>query len=641
MKSFVIGTAGHVDHGKTQLVKALTGINTDRLREEAERGISIELGFAFIDFKDGLRAGIVDVPGHEKFIKNMLAGVGGIDVVIMVIAADEGVMPQTREHMDILELLQVKNGIVALTKTDLVDQEWLSLIDEEISQFLKGTVLQGAPVVKVSSVTGQGINVLKETVYQLAQKIRPRSQKGIMRLPVDRVFTLSGFGTVVTGTMTSGALQVGETVELMPQELKSKVRNIHVHGQKVESAGAGQRVAVNISNIEVDQVFRGSVVATPGTLKPALRLDARLQLLGNARKIKNYSRVRIYIGTSEIFGRIRLLDREELEPSQWAYVQLELEKNALALRGDRFVIRSYSPMRTIGGGTIIDVGTIKYSRYHDDVLNSFSIKEEGDPSQLIVQFLESTSSMHNKDEISLNTGIEKKVTAIIIRGLLEQDRVKEVEADGLRWYIDSFTYKNWVSKLKKALISYHQKYPLREGYPKEELRSKIFKSLNARQFQMLLKAMKDDAYISYQSTTVSEPDFAVGPDSELQSKISIIESTFQQKGLQPPSWEETVMHLNMTPNGSQEVLNFLVSKGILVRVSSELLFHNSVIKEIQKKLIQYLNEYNEISVSQFRDIFATSRKYALPLLEHFDQEKITRREGDVRLLGVRIKANKK
>lgn len=637
MVNLIIGTAGHVDHGKTELIKALTGINTDRLKEEKERGISIELGFAFLDLPGGLRAGIVDVPGHEKFIKNMLAGVGGMDMVILVIAADEGIMPQTREHLDIIELLQIKWGVVVLTKVDLVDEEWLSLVSKEVVDFLKGTVLEYAPLQEVSSMTGSGITELKEILNGVAQKVEKRSSCGLVRLPVDRVFSLSGFGTVVTGTMNSGAIKLGDTVEVMPQDLKAKVRNIHVHGEKVEQAGAGQRVAVNISGLEVEQIPRGSQIVTPGVMKPSFRIDARLKLLKSAKKLKNRTRVRFYLGTAEIFGRIRLLDREELNPGEWAYVQLELESSIVSLRNDRFVIRTYSPMRTIGGGTIINSKAAKYRRYCKDVLESIAIKEKGEPSDLILDFLEKNSSISSSQDISDNIGFEHMAIKDVLQDLVRQKKVKQIAGEGFTGYLYSRNYKKLASQLRELIDSYHQKYPLREGYPKEELRSRKLTTLNSRQFQALLQSMGEDGFIVYGNITVSAPSFTAKPDAQMQKVISLIESKYLHNKIQPPAWKEVVANVGLNQDASGEILGYLVAQGILVKVSRDLMFHYTAVEDIKQKLIQYLDKHKDITVAQFRDIFNTSRKYALPLLEFFDQEKITRREGDIRFPGIKGK----
>ncbi|MCL6610944.1 MAG: selenocysteine-specific translation elongation factor [Peptococcaceae bacterium] len=637
MKRLIIGTAGHVDHGKTQLVKALTGIDTDRLKEEKERGISIELGFAFLDLPGGRRAGIVDVPGHERFIKNMLAGAGGMDMVILVVAADEGVMPQTREHLDIIQLLQIRHGAVALTKTDLVDDEWLSMIKEEVREFLKGTVLEGAPVIEVSSVTGKGVQELKDELSRLADKVEQRSAGGPVRLPVDRVFSVTGFGTVVTGTLISGTAAVGDPVEVMPRGLDSRIRNIHVHGKKVEKAEAGQRVAVNITGLEVEQVPRGSVVATPGYLKPTYRLDVRLILLRGAKTLKNRARVRIYLGTAEIFGRVRLLDRDELDPGQWAYAQLELEEQAVAVRGDRFVIRSYSPMRTIGGGSIIDTGAGKHRRFRKDVLESISTKERGTPGDLVRQVLNGRPAMMTAAEIARAAGLADQDTGETLAELVREGEVRRVSGDGPDYYLSGELYRRWSDEVRRLAGNYHREFPLREGYPKEELRSRKFGELNSRQFQLLLQSLEADGTIRSGPKTISEPSFVPGAGTEIKGKLSLIESKYRDSAMQPPAWNDAAGEAGIEQPLAGEVLHFLIRQGVLVKAAEDLYFHASALKEAREKLAQYFSTKNEITVGEARDIFNTSRKYALPLLEYFDREKITRRVGDLRVPGIKLK----
>lgn len=634
MKSLVIGTAGHVDHGKTMLVKALTGIDTDRLKEEKDRGISIELGFAFIDLPGGRRAGIVDVPGHERFIKNMLAGAGGMDMVILVIAADEGVMPQTREHLDIIQLLQINHGVVALTKTDMVDEEWLSLVREEVREFVKGTVLEAAPVIEVSSATGRGIGDLKDELSRLADRVEQKSSTGPMRLPVDRVFSVTGFGTVVTGTLISGSAGVGDPVEVMPQGLVSRIRNIHVHGKKVERAGAGQRVAMNITGLEVEQIARGSVVAVPGFLEPTYRLDVRLLILQGAKMLKNRARVRIYLGTAEVFGRVRLLDREELDPGQGAYAQLELEEQAVAVKGDRFVIRSYSPMRTIGGGSVIDSGTGKLRRFRKDVLESISTRERGTPGELIRQVLNGRPEMMAAGEIARAAGLAGQEAVEHLAGLVQSGEVHRVEGDGVDYYLGGDVYRKWSAEVRRLLQEYHRQYPLREGYPKEELRSRKFSDLNSRQFQLLLQSLESGGAIRCGPKTVTDPAFSPEPGPELKGKLSLIESKYRESAMQPPSWEDAA---GIEQPLAGEVLHFLLRQGVLVKVAEDLYFHASALDDAKNKLAGFFSSKKEITVGEVRDIFNTSRKYALPLLEYFDREKITRRVGDLRVPGARLK----
>ncbi|NTW05640.1 MAG: selenocysteine-specific translation factor, partial [Peptococcaceae bacterium] len=464
-----------------------------------------------------------------------------------------------------------------------------------------------------------------------------RPNKGVFRLPVDRVFSMPGYGTVVTGTIISGAVKMGDNIETMPLGLKSKVRNIHIHGEKRDQAIAGQRVALNISSLETGQVTRGAVISSPGALAASYRLDVSLYLLETAKELKNRSRVRIYLGTSEIFGRVRLLDREELKPGQTAYVQLELENQALALRGDRFVIRSYSPMRTIGGGSVISSEAIKYRRYREDVLESFEIKEEGNPEKLIVHLLEDNSAILDFQTISKKTGIEEEKTGVIIQALEQLGKIIKLEGEGLEGYLAKETYNRWIPVIITALEGYHIKYPLRDGYPKEELRSRHFEFLNSRQFQLILKLLMEDGIISLGEKSIAKSDFVPGQVPGLENKLAIIENSYLKGNMQPPIWQEAFKNSGFDQGMSEEVLHYLIKMNILIKIAPDLYFHSSILKTTRERLLSFFEQNKEITVAQFRDIFATSRKYALPLLEYFDQIRITRREGDVRLLETRQK----
>ena len=636
MKGIIIGTAGHVDHGKTMLVKALTGLDTDRLKEERERGISIELGFAFLDLPGGKRAGIVDVPGHERFIKNMLAGVGGIDMVILVIAADEGVMPQTREHLDIIQLLQVKYGVVALTKTDAVESDWIALVKEEVREFLKGTVLEEAPLLEVSSVTGGGIETLKNTLAEMAGRVERLVADGPLRLPVDRVFSVTGFGTVVTGTLISGSAVTGDPVEVLPRGINSRIRNIHVHGHKEDRVGAGQRAALNITGIEVEQIHRGSVVAAPGHLKPTYRLDVRLQLLGSARALKNRARVRLYLGTAEIFGRVIILQEDQLDPGKWTYAQLELEEEAVAAKGDRFVIRSYSPMRTIGGGSVIDTSPQKHKRFKEEIIESIATREKGTPGELVQQALGGRKDMTPAGDIAKAVGVGEDEAREALGDLERQGAIRRIEGEGQVYYVSAGQYQKWSDETRALLQKYHRQYPLREGFPKEELRSRKFGGLNAKQFQLLLQSLESDGIV-VAGIAVADPGYVFEPGPELKKKIVSLESKYSNSALQPPSWKEAAAGHGLDEALAAEVLYFLIRKGDLVKVAEDIYCHSSALEEAKKRLAGFFHSQGEITVGEFRDLFNTSRKYALPLLEYFDREKVTRRVGDARVPGRELK----
>ncbi len=635
MKHIIIGTAGHVDHGKTALVKALTGIDTDRLKEEKERGISIELGFAHLVLPGGLRAGIVDVPGHERFIKNMLAGAAGFDLVLLVVAADEGVMPQTREHLDIIQLLQVKKGIVVITKCDLVDKEWLEMVSEEVESFLEGTVLEGAPVIRVSAVTGQGIPELLEAIGQVAQTVEEKAASGPPRLPIDRVFTVTGFGTVVTGTLVSGTLRLGDQLEVLPQGISTRVRSLQVHGQKVEEARAGQRVAINLAGVEVEQIERGSVVSGPKSLVPSYRVDAKLVLLKSApRPLKNRSRVRFYLGTREVLGRVVLLDREEMEPGSTSYVQLELEDKAVAARGDRFVIRSYSPMLTIGGGVVIDPAPRRRRRrFRPEVLAALATLEKGSPADLLEEYLKSNPWLPSAGEAAAAAGLGTADLTCAINTLVSRGKIRKMEADGKTYLIPNWAYRQWTEEIISALSAFHRDYPLREGMPKEELRTKKYQKLNSRMWQCLLGEIEKDGLIKSSAQCVMLQSFTPKPNKEEGEKIDRLLALLRNSRFQPPSWAELCRQAGLREDESAEVLQYLLKNGELVKITDDIFLTSDVLQKAKETVLDYLRAKGEITVGELRDLLNTSRKYALPIMEYFDQIKFTKRVGDKRLLG--------
>lgn len=634
MKHIVIGTAGHVDHGKTLLIKTLTGVETDRLKEEKERGISIELGFAQLKLPSGKRAGIVDVPGHERFIKNMLAGVGGIDLVLLVIAADEGVMPQTREHVDIIQLLQVKKGIVVLTKVDLVDEEWLGLVSEEVREFLQSTILKDSPIVPVSSATGQGIPELLKLIDQYVEDTEERVSTGKLRLPVDRVFSVTGFGTVVTGTLLAGRIAIGDAVQVMPQGQLSRVRSIQVHGKKMEQARAGQRTAVNLTGIEVEEVKRGSVVVTPNSVEPSHRMDVRLLLLESAQKnLKNRARVRLYLGTDEILGRVRLLDREEMEPKQETYVQLELEDQAIAGKGDRFVIRSYSPMRTIGGGTVIDPNAPKHKRFRPEVLEALATKEKGTPEELVEQFLAGKQGLYQVEDIAGGTGLAVPDIQSALDQLCAAKAVQSIAGDKKNFFVAQQVYQNWAQEIQGMLKKYHQEYPLREGYPKEELRSRKFSFIPTKNFQALLQNLQGDGFIKLYDKTLAAVDFAGELTGPYQKSAAALFQEMAAGGYQPPAWAEVVKKHRLKDVEGQEFLQYFLRTGKLVKLGDEELYFTAQgYQQAKALIIDFIKQNKEISVAQTRDLLNTSRKYTLPLLEALDRERVTKRVGDNRVL---------
>jgi len=634
MNNLIMGTAGHVDHGKTMLIKALTGIDTDRLRIEKERGISIELGFAYCRLPGGSRIGIVDVPGHERFIKNMLAGVGGIDLALLVIAADEGVMLQTREHMDIIKLLQIKQGVVALTKADLVDEEFLDLVRSEVKEYLATTSLKNAPLVEVSSVTGQGLNDLLAAIERVAANIKIKPAAGPVRLPIDRVFSITGFGTVVTGTLWRGIVRINDVLEILPGGLTARVRSLQVHGEKVGEAYAGQRVAVNIPGVEVGQIERGDVLVQKGAFSASNRLDAQLTLLKNIPKpLANRSRVRFYLGTTEVLSRVVLLDREELVPGDTAYVQLITEKPVVAGRGDRYILRSYSPMWTIGGGMIIEPAAIKHKRMNEEVIAGLENRSRGDFAQLVQDILrDGPPRLFTAGEIARLAGITPEAIKDILSASVAQKGAYRLLVDQEEYFFSHEAYRHWIGEMTKTLGAYHRDYPLREGLPREELRSRIFSILSTRQMQALLKTMEEQGIVKVDEQTIALSNFSPSLEGQWQKLISYIEQEFKKGGLQPPSWNDIVVRAGLGNNEAQEYLQFCLRRHILVKVADDLYFHADSIKEARQLLLDFLPSKEAFTLGQARDIWRNSRKYALPLLEYFDLSKITRRIGDMRVL---------
>jgi selenocysteine-specific elongation factor len=632
VKYVTIGTAGHVDHGKTLLIRALTGVDTDRLKEEKERGISIELGFAYLDLPSGIRAGIIDVPGHERFIKNMLAGIGGIDIVLLVVAADEGIMPQTREHMDIIQVLGIKRGVVVISKIDLVDQEWLDLVEEEVRGYIATTSLGGAPIVPVSAVTGDGLKELVAVVDELVQAAQERPATGAVRLPIDRVFTIAGFGTVVTGTLVSGTIKEGDSLAVLPQSAMARVRSLQVHKEKISTARAGRRVAVNLAGLERQAVTRGNVLATPGFFMPSTTLDGRIFLLKSARPLKNRARVRVHIGTSEITGRVVLLDRDELAPEASCYAQFILEEPIVAGRRDRFVLRSVSPVTTIGGGLVLEPVARRHKRFRKDVLDYLETVETGSPAAKVAKYLDTARAPVEAGGLSGAVGLDESTVERAIAELAAADRIRVIDVDNQRFLIDTEFYAELARRIGEIVALYHRDYPLREGYPREELRSRLFAGVGSRVFQGLLQKMAEDGVVAIQPQVVTSVGFTGEPPAEVRSVLAALEEIYRKAGFQPPRWEDAVAQLAVAPESAVEYLTCLMRAGILVKLSEEQLIHREALREAQEIIVGTLHEKAEISLGEVRDLLNTSRKHALPLLEYLDSKRVTKRMGDKRVL---------
>ncbi|KAB2953905.1 selenocysteine-specific translation elongation factor [Heliorestis acidaminivorans] len=636
----IIGTAGHVDHGKTKLVNALTGVHTDRLKEEKARGISIELGFAPFVLPDGKKAAIVDVPGHEKFVKQMVAGAVGMDLVLLVIAADEGVMPQTKEHLDVLELLQVPQGIIVITKADLVEEEWLDLIVEEVKETLQGTLFEQAPVVTLSSTTGQGIDSLKAMIAAQVTKIPRRLLAGAPRLPIDRVFTMAGFGTVVTGTLLSGQLQVGQQLTIMPSEQPCRIRGLQVHSEKVEEARAGQRVAVNLSGIELSDVNRGDLLATAEALTPAYRVTVRLQNLSHSgRTMKDQERVRFHAGTRETLGRLTLLDRHELEPGKDSLAQIVLEEPVVVLKGDRFVLRSYSPALTIGGGRVIDPNALKVRKNKVELLKNIETQEKGSIADRLLQHLSQTGLPLSPDEAIKKFTLSKEE----LEKLLE--KVQDHKTPGIAllgrekppiYFISAALLVSLEQSFVRHLEKYHQDYPLRSGMAKEELKGKLLSAWNSKAYGALLQTLQERQSIAIKGHALALYNFGNEPSAEVRAIIKKIEKWYLEKEFQPPTVAETKEKLiteeKVSPESADEIMNYMIDQGLLFKLAEDLRIHSQAMKRFREIVIQGLQEQAEMTISEVRDLTDSSRRYVVPLMEWLDRERVTIRKGDKRVL---------
>lgn len=628
-----IGTAGHIDHGKSTLVKALTGIDPDRLAEEKERGMTIDLGFAWLTLPNGREVSIVDVPGHEGFIKNMLAGVGGIDAALLVIAADEGVMPQTREHLAILDLLRVPRGVVALTKADLVDEEWLELVRDEVREALQPTTLATAPIIAVSAFTRQGISALLAALEQMLDEAEQRQNIARPRLPVDRVFTMTGFGTIVTGTLLDGDFQIGQEVEILPRGLKTRIRGLQTHRHSVISATPGSRVAINIANVARSEVARGDVVALPGQLRPTMLVDARIQLLSDApRPLGHNTQVDFYSGAQEIPARVRLLDVEELAPGKSAWGQLRLSRPAALARRDRFILRIPSPSLTIGGGEIVDTQPRYHRRFQSAMLDQLRALERAAPDELIMAALDRRATRgaaqakglmgYELAEIVQQSNLAQDVTRQTLETLLLERRVRQA---GAFWFARS-VWDALVEETRRILATQHQHYPLRAGLSKEEWRARL--RLSPKLAAEVFVGLQEEGIAAEAAVSgiIRLPDFVPTFSKSQQQQIGRLMRQFRENPYTPPTRGEAEAIVGT------EVLTALIEQGQLVKLSENVLFLRETCDAATTAIVAYLQDHETITASQARDLLGGTRKYILPLLEYMDAQKITRRKGDERIL---------
>ena len=631
MNNIIIGTAGHVDHGKTCLIRALTGIETDRLREEKKRGITIELGFAYLDLPDGGRAGIIDVPGHEKFVRNMLAGAGGIDLALLIVAADEGVMPQTVEHLGILSLLEIQHGIIVLTKIDTVDEEWRELVAEDIRQRVQGTFLQDAPLIPVSSCTGEGIEELRQEIFRQIEKLGGKKLDTPFRIPVDRVFSMEGFGTVITGTMIEGKLQEGAEVMLYPGEKLGKVRNIQVHSRSVDTAYAGQRVAVNFSNLKKTDIQRGDVVAPPGSMHTTMMVDVRLNMLKEAdRSIKNTSRLHFYHGSREVLCKAVLLEQEALEPGQSGYAQLRLEETVALKAGDHFVVRFYSPLETVGGGVVLDPSPQKHKRGDAAVLESLAILEKGTLKDKIEQGVKEGSPAYRPlDFVAVQFGASKEEAEQLAGQLESEGKLVKITA-GL--YLHQSFLERQGKRLSEILRQYHTANPLKEGMKREELRSRFLPQQEQAVADGLLDYYARVERIKFTNGMASLFKFKVKVDEEAARMTEAMETIYRQAGYAPPTTDEVLGQMGKDQKKAQQVHAALVGSGTLVRMDAQMCFHREAYDEAVRQIVEQCRAQGQITLAEVRDLLGTSRKYAMAILDTLDREKVTKKVGDVRVL---------
>jgi selenocysteine-specific elongation factor len=631
MKQVILGTAGHIDHGKTSLIKAISGIDTDRLKEEKERGITIELGFAYIELPGGQMLGIVDVPGHEKFIKNMVAGATGIDIVAMVIAADEGVMPQTREHLEICRLLDIKYGLVVLTKIDMVDAEWLRLVREDLAGFFSGTFLENAPIIEVSSVTGQGIDKLLKTLDDLLKKIPERDAGNFFRLPIDRVFTMKGFGTVVTGTTISGSIKTGENVTIYPQGIPSRIRGIQVHNHETHQVQSGQRTAINLQGLEKAEIQRGNILAARDALRPTHMVDVRFDLLQSASKnLKNRAKCRFHAGTAEIMGTIILLDRDELEKGETCYAQIRLDEPTAVLMGDRFILRSYSPVRTIGGGMILNPMPAKKKRFSEEAIRELKIFDSGELKERAEECIR-MGKFHGREfseaRFLLNAG-EKKFEETL-KTLSAQKKIIQYNKE-VRTFIHGEYLKKAVDEMLSMVKQYHDEFPLKTGIMKEELRSRSPVADDQRLFNYIISNLISDGALEQDKELLRLKGHRV-TFAEDQAKVRReMEDIYRGGGIQPPYFSE--LKDRFPSSDASPILEVLVKDGVLVKVKEDLYFHREALAGLEKRLIAYLRDKGEISTPQFKEMTGASRKYTIPIIEYFDRTQVTVRVGDNRVL---------
>lgn len=627
MKNIIIGTSGHIDHGKTALIRALTGKETDRWEEEKRRGITIDLGFTYFDLPNGDRAGIIDVPGHEKFVNNMLAGVIGMDIVMLVVAADEGMMPQTREHVDIMSQLGVDKSIVVLNKCDLVDDEWKELVKEEIKEELKGSIFEKSSMIEVSAITGEGIdNLIKEIVHMTEEKVTQKDINTIPRLPIDRSFSLSGFGTIVTGTLISGTIKKDDELEIYPTGKKAKIRSIQVHGKDVKECFAGQRTAINISNLKKDEIKRGFVLAPPSSLEDTMMLDVKLNVLNSSNRILgNRCRLHLFTGTSEVLCRAVLLDVEEAAPGDCCYAQLRLEEKIAVKRGDKFIVRFYSPLETVGGGVILDANPSKKTPFNEAQLEEVKRKEEGSHSDIVELLVKKHPEMITIKEIGKLTGLSLEEVNECINELKEESLVLTYEMKKDIYVYHSSEEMSLKRETIEFIKNFHVENPYKFGVAKSLLKTKLYSKIKQNVFDQIIYKFICENEIKKYNEYLSVNNFEIKKDKTFQEIEKTLVNTYKKAEFDFVRISE--INFNEDENTVRDVLNVLIDNESIVKINDEMFTLKSLMDKAEIVVREKLEKDNLITISQLRDALNTSRKSAKPILEYFDNMKVTRKNG--------------
>lgn len=634
MHNIIIGTAGHVDHGKTSLIKALTGIDADRLEEEKKRGITIDLGFADMLGPSGQHFGIIDVPGHERFIRNMLAGIGGIDLVLLVVAADEGVMPQTVEHFEILKTLQIKKGIVVLTKADLVEDEWIHLVSDDIRTLVKDSFLENAAIIEVSSNTGKNIEELKNLIFKMTDDLGKRKEDpSLLRIPVDRVFTIGGFGTVITGTLMEGSITVGDEVQIYPGERIAKVRNLQVHGSMVDTAYAGQRTAVNLLNVKKEEISRGDVIALKNSMKQTMMLDVKVKMFDDAKRtLENGSRLHLYYGSAEVLCKAVLLDCERLGKGESGYAQLRLENEIAVKSGDRFILRFYSPLETIGGGIILDANPAKHKRYNQDVMRGFQAKESGDSFKVLEQLIwEGSKNLTGYRELALKAGMTIQELTDGINVLIAEGRIAGL-SETVAVHVD---YLESVREAGKTILEeYHTMNPILKGMPKAEFRKRLSKKIrveDSKAIELFINQLLEEGLVAERAGNIALASFQVEYHEEHLEMQALLVKRYLEYGYQIPELEEVIADFK-DKKTARQIVEALGEDGKLKRLNYQLFMHSDCWDSAMDLLHRHIDRKGSVTLAEYRDLLGTSRKYAVLILEYLDEHKITRLEGDFRVL---------